>query len=279
MNQSPLNVKLVGALANGLAILRYLNEAPGPTGVNQIARDLKINPSTCFSLLRTLLHFNLITLDQNTKTYGVGLGFLELAGRSLERGGYVSLIRPSLESLAQRHRVTLTLWQPYGEDRVILVDRADNHSAIRVHMSIGQRLPLLVGALGRCMAAFSEFSEEEIERRFLRIRWQDAPPFVDFLSDVEACRKQGYAIDKDRYAKGVTTVAAPILRKDGTPLAAMSAIGFSAQFTKNSIRELVRDLTETAQHLSHSLSGEIESRSAGGANSSRKTPEEARAET
>lgn len=278
MDQGPLNAKLVGALANGLAILRYLNEAPAPAGVNQIARDLKINPSTCFSLLRTLLHFHLVTLDQNTKTYGVGLGFLELAGRSLEKGGYVPLIRPQIEALAQRHRVTMTLWQPYGDDRVILVDRADNDSAMRVHMNIGQRLPMLVGALGRCMAAFSGFSIEEIERRFSRIRWQDAPPFVDFLSDVEACRKQGYAIDKDRYAKGVTTVSAPILKKDGTPLAAMSAIGFSAQFTKNSVRELIRDLTETAQHLSHSLSGEIETRSGEGVASPRKPSREARAE-
>lgn len=267
MSENPSNTKLVGALVNGLAILRYLNDAPKPVGVNQIARDLNINPSTCFNLLRTLLHFHLVTLDGNTKTYGVGLGFLELAGRALEKGGYVSFVRPHLEMLAQRHRVTLTLWQTYGNDRVILVDRADSDSALRVHINIGQRLPLLVGALGRCMAAFSDFSIEEIERRFSQIRWQDAPPFIDFLSDVEACRKLGYAVDKDHYEKGVTTVSAPILRKDGAPLAAMSAIGFSAQFTKNSLRELIRDLTDAAQHLSRSFSGEVESRAAGDADS------------
>ena len=48
--------KVVGALASGLAVVRYLSIAATPVGVSRIARDLGLNSSTCFNLLRRSPH-------------------------------------------------------------------------------------------------------------------------------------------------------------------------------------------------------------------------------
>ena len=63
--------KPVGALISGLAVVRYLSTAAAPVGVSRIARDLGLNSSTCFNLLKTLVHERLATFDEATKTYRV----------------------------------------------------------------------------------------------------------------------------------------------------------------------------------------------------------------
>lgn len=247
--------KLVGALAAGLAILRHLTRARMPLGVSQIARDLGQNPSTCFNLLKTLVHERLVTFDDRTKTYTLGLGFVEMAKGSLEKASFARLARPHLDAIVAEFRVTMTLWQRAGRDRVVLVERADNEDAMRVHMSIGQRLPALIGALGRCIAAFDGMEDAEIRAAFASLRWQDPPEIETYLAEVQAARQHGYAIDMDRYVRGVITVSAPVLDETRRPVMALSAIGFSGQFTPVRLDALARAVKDHARQLSEAIAG------------------------
>src|SRR5690554_946881 len=122
--------KLVGALSAGLHILRYLVNAPEPVGVTHIAKDLSLNSSTCFNLLKTLVHERLAVFDETTKTYSIGLGVVQLAKGALDASSYVPLLRPHLQEIASRHRVTTTLWHRIPGERVVLVDLADSESTI-----------------------------------------------------------------------------------------------------------------------------------------------------
>ncbi len=174
--------KLVGALSSGLKILRYLASSSTPIGVTRIAKDLELNASTCFNLLKTLVHERLVTFDESTKTYSIGLGLVELAKGSLEKASYVRMMRPHLQELADRHNITTTLWQRSRDDRVVLVDLAESGSAMRVHMSIGQRLPMYIAALGHCMAAHSGLTPTEIRRKVSELRWDEGPSFETYMS-------------------------------------------------------------------------------------------------
>lgn len=247
--------KKVGALSAGLSILRHLASVSGPLGVTRIARDLSLNSSTCFNLLKTLVHERLVTFDEATKTYRMGLGLVELAKGSLEQASYARLLRPHLEEIAGRHRVTATLWQRTSNDRVVMADLADSGSAIRVHMSIGQRLPMYIAALGRCMAAYSTLSTAELRTQLSSLRWEDGPSFEAYMRDVEQVRRTGYAMDEGHFVKGITTVSSPILDEHRSPLMAISAVGFSAQFTPSAIQSLGEDLRERCREASLSISG------------------------
>jgi DNA-binding IclR family transcriptional regulator len=250
--------KLVGALAAGLRLLRHLARSQSPAGVSQLARELRLNPSTCFNLLKTLVHEELVTFDPATKTYRIGLGLVAMARGALEPASYVKLVRPHLEAIAARHRVTATLWQRMGEDRVLLVDRADNDAAMRVHMNIGQRLPMYVAALGRCMAASSGLSQAALRKQFARLRWQDAPSFDTYWKQVEQARARGYAVDEGHFVRGVTTVSAAVVGPHGVPVMAVSAVGFSAQFKGAELRALCDDIRARTLALSQALAGSNE---------------------
>lgn len=251
----PRPEKLVGALVAGLAIVRYLSTASAPVGVSRIARHLDLNSSTCFNLLKTLVHERLVSFDESTKTYRVGLGLVELAKGALEAASYARLAHPHLEAVAARHNVMATLWQRACDERAVLVDRADNDATTRVHMNIGQRLPLYVSALGRAIAAHSGLSRAELQRHFDALRWDDPPDFEAYLASVDEAARRGYAVDVDCYVRGVTSVSAAVLDWAGRPMMALSGTGFSAQMSRTSIKALGADLRARALLVSGIVAG------------------------
>ena len=245
----------VNAVASAMKILTDLSRREAPVGVTQLARELKLNTSTCFNILRTLVHEGLVSFDGESKTYGLSLGLVSLAKGALEQASYARMVRTDLEALANRHRVTATLWQRVPGDRVVLVDRAEGDAAIRVHMSIGQRLPMFIAALGRCMAAHSGLSQAQLKKRFAELRWASPPTFTQYAREVELARTQGYAVDEGRYVKGVTTVSAAVLDAGGAPVMAISAIGFSAQFSDRQTSALANDVRDRAAAVTRAFSG------------------------
>lgn len=245
--------KPVNALTRGIAILRYLNAQSAPTGVAQIARDLRINPSTCFNLLRTLAHERLAVFNPATKKYASGLGMLELANGVLKQGGYARLVHPMLERIAGDYIVTVMLWQLVSPHRVMLIDLAEAPVAVRVHMSVGQRLPSLIGALGRCFAAYGGQPKERIRAMFKELRWENPPSFDEYWTDVEETRRLGYAIDIRRYNKNFTTVATPIIGPDGRAEMAVSVIAFANDFDNKRLRQLAEDMRAATDEVSRAL--------------------------
>ena len=142
-------------------------------------------------------------------------------------------------------------------ERVLLVDRADNESAVRVHMSIGQRLPMYIAALGRCMAAHSGLSAAELRSRVSGLRWDASPSFEQYLAEVDEARRLGDAVDRSQYVKGVTTASAAILDSAGRPIMAISAAGFAAQLDAQAVHSLGEDLRDRAAETSRVLSGRL----------------------
>jgi DNA-binding IclR family transcriptional regulator len=247
--------KLVGALVSGLAVLRYLAASSTPMGVTRIAKDLDLHASTCFNLLKTLVHEGLVNFDEPTKTYSIGLGLVELANGALERASYVRMIQPYLQEIANEFQVTATLWHRTRGNRVVLLGRAENEGAIRVHMNIGQRLPMYLAALGRCMAAHSGLDTEELRRQFEQLRWETQPTFEQYLKEVDRARKLGYAVDNGTYAKGVTTVSAAVLDERRQAVMAISAVGFSGRLSAAEVGELGEFIKKRAAKVSSALGG------------------------
>lgn len=251
MHEKP--AKQVNALSRGIAILRYLDSQGEPVGVVQIARDLKINASTCFNLLRTLAHERLAVFNPATKKYSPGLGVLALARAALKQDGHIRLLHPQLERIADAHKVTVMLWRLTSPDRAMVVDLAAAPSPLRVEFTVGQQLPSLIGALGRCFAAHMNLPKTRIKAMFKELRWQNPPTFDDYWSEVEETRRNGFAVDIGRYNRNFTTVAAPVLAHDGQAAMAVSAITFSGDIDRPRMLRLAADLKRVTAEASSAL--------------------------
>jgi DNA-binding IclR family transcriptional regulator len=245
--------KRVNGLVSGLRVIRHLSRAQAPMGVNQIARALSLNPSTCFNLMKTLVSERLAEFDPETKNYHLGYGVVALARDCMERDSLGGLVRPHLESLAARHHVTASLWHRLGENRLVMVHGVDSAGPISVHMKVGRTIPLYIAALGRCMAANSDISEDLLKKHFAGMRWQSPLSFAAYREQVRQAGLQGFAVDAGNFWNGVTAVAAPILSRDGRPIAGISSVGFSEQLSQKSLAALATDIRDRARLVSRML--------------------------
>ena len=67
------------AIARAAAILRLLGRSEVPMGLQAIAPELGLVPSTCLYVLRALVEEELVSFDPDTKRYALDAGVLTLA--------------------------------------------------------------------------------------------------------------------------------------------------------------------------------------------------------
>jgi DNA-binding IclR family transcriptional regulator len=225
------SAKPVGAVLAGLTVLRHLARAPAPLPLSRIARDLSLNPSTCLNILRTLAQENYVTVDPHAKLYSIGLGVLELASGALSRGGDLSGVRGVMDAISQAEGATITLWRRLSTDRMLLVLESLPTAHIGIKMTIGQRLPLMIGAAGRIMTAHAGLPEDEMRRQFDTLRMDEPITFDAFRAQARKAAARGWAIDDGNYSLGTSSVAVPVLDRGGTAIFALSATVFSARFS------------------------------------------------
>ena len=248
---TPASGKVVPAVASAIRILRYLSTAPEPAGVSRIARDLKLNPSTCFNILRTLAAEDFVSFDPVGKTYVISWGVMDLAHGATALRGDINTIRPLMERIAHDHGVTVTLWQPISANRKVLILSAHSRSAMRIQMAMGQRLPLLIGATGRVIAAFSKLARAELRKRFEEIRWDRPLSFEQFMAQAREAAKSGWATDEGNFATGTVSIAVPVLNDDGIAVMAATATMFTGQYDSERAAAVVADLQELAARLKY----------------------------
>lgn len=247
--------KMVGAVAAAIKILRYMAAAREPLGVSRIAKETGLNTSTTFNILRTLMLYDFVQFDQLSKTYMLSLGILEIAQAAMAIGGDIGIVRPAMERIAQEHGVTVTLWQPVGKDRKILIMAAQPRNSMRIQMAVGQRLPLLIGSTGRIFAAFSDMPEEEIRRQFDAIRWNGPLTFAEFMEQVNETREQGWAIDAGNFAQGTVLLSTPVKDAEGHAALAVTANMFTGQYDPERAKDIVRDLQAFSVRAARALPG------------------------
>ncbi len=239
----------VTAVSRAARILRYLGRSQVPLGVNRIARDLDLIPSTALHILRTLAYEDLVVFEPNTKRYSLGIGVLGIARDMLGGSGFVQAVQGHLEGIAAAFNVTAVGVELDNHEHMVVAALARSRLDLSIHVNIGSQFPALISATGRCVAAQRGWDRAELARRFATLRWQNPPAFETWLDEIEAARRDGYAIDDGNYIRGIVILAAPIDQIPGVPSRAVVAVGLAAQMDSSQRRELAQKLRTVADSL------------------------------
>jgi DNA-binding IclR family transcriptional regulator len=244
------------AISRAAAVLRLLGKSNAPLGVQSIARELGLVPSTCLHVLRALVAEEFVSFDLATKRYSLEAGVLTLARHWLRRNQFNHLAQPILDRIAEKYDVTMLGVHIVGLDHIIVVAVSQAGADLQLSTQIGSRFPALISATGRCIAAFGDHSEEELKTRFKTLRWDEPPSFEDWQTQVRQTRLQGYAVDAGNYMTGVTVVAAPVWKTRAALSHALVAIGIGSALKRAGLPALQDELRSAAELLSRQLSGE-----------------------
>lgn len=239
----------VKPVSNAIRILRHLSQGGLPERSVDIARILSINPSTCFNILRTLVMEDVVDFNALSKRYSAGLGLARLVGQLVTQGERVQFAKPLLQDLAGRLRVTVTLWRRMGPDRIVIVSSAASPTDVRIDMSEGQRLPILMGASGRLFATQVNLDDEKVKEGFENIRWSRPLPYTVYRDDVQLAAQRGWAIDDGYFSVGILAIAAPVYSPSGAIDFTVSAVLFRGQRDEEGIDEVGRALVVFCSEL------------------------------
>lgn len=232
----------VPAVTRAVAILRFLARSPEPVGVNPMARELDLIPSTCLHILRVLQDEGLVEFDSQTKRYSMGIGILPMARAALQKNSFSTLVQPRLSDLSARFGVTAIATQLAEPDQMVVVALSHSTMPFRLQVDLGSRFPALISATGRLFAAFGQLDQGLIRSRFERLVWDHPPAFETWKEEIEESRARGYAVDQGSYISGVTVVAVPVFDAGGRMFRSLVAIGITERLEKGEVPKLARAL-------------------------------------
>jgi DNA-binding IclR family transcriptional regulator len=212
--------------------------------------------STCFKILKILLAEGLIEFDITTKAYSLASGAVNIARRDLNPLTALARIGERLEETAHNFSIVIGLWRVMPGSRITLIRFIDGMSQIGIHMSVGHRLPMLIGAVGRAIAASLHLPVEELRRQFQSLRWQVPISFEDYAAQVAEAKRLGYGRDHGHFAASVSTIAVTVQDETGAVRYAISASTFMGLQEVLDIKLLSEELIKISHRSSIRLFGE-----------------------
>jgi DNA-binding IclR family transcriptional regulator len=244
------------AISRAAAVLRFLGRSDTPLGLQAIARELGLVPSTCLYVLRALVAEEFVSFDADTKRYSLEAGVLTLARHWLRRDRFNEVAQPVLDGISQAFDVTALGVHIVGLDHIVVVAVSQSGANFQVSAQVGSRFPATISATGRCIAAFGDHSEAELEARFRTLRWDEPPTFTDWKDQISQTRIQGFAVDEGNYISGMTVVAAPVWKTRAKLSHALVAIGIGSALKRAKLPALQDALLAAAKTLSNRLCGD-----------------------
>jgi DNA-binding IclR family transcriptional regulator len=244
------------SIEKALRILLYLSSASDGAPVSEISAALGYPTYNVVRILKTLKGMGFVWQEKARSPYKIGYRVLELAGNLLEGMELRQSARPFLHTLATDTGMTSYLKVKTGYE-VITVDVVVPPRASAASDEIGRRLPLHASSPGKAILAArgEDEAREYIEQHGLNpVTSHTITDPEAFLAEIRVTRERGYAINQEESGP-VISIAAPILRYDGKPVAAV-AVSVAARpgiLGAERKQAVAHDVREAARRISFSV--------------------------
>ena len=248
------NNKIIGmkvpALGKAVALLEALARESN-LSFTGIQDRLGMPKSSTHNLIATMCELGLIK-QKSLGVYSIGTKLLELASITNENIDLQRDAMPLLREFAQQVRLTCHLGILEQTEAVYLA-RVEGPRDIVVKSHVGQRFPVNCSALGKCLVAWLHPKALDITISNLVFK-RRMPKTVmnanDFRLQLADVRRRGWALDDEEQAPNCRCIAAPIRDRDGTVVAAISAVGTLEQVDDSRIEILSEHIIKAASAIS-----------------------------
>ena len=242
------------SLGKALRLLFAVGETTNPAGISvaELMSTVKVSRPTAYRLLNELERFGLVRSVPKQSMWQLGPKVIALAAQA---GSWAMMRRRAkiaMEEFVQAGGPTVHLGIRDGNE-VVYIDKAESPKFATIASAVGQRRPLNVTALGKCLVAFDPNPEaaENLADAGLVGRTQNS--ITDrqrWLAEIDQVRKTGIAHDVEECDVGAYCVAAPICDSQGYAVAAISISALSIDPGKGDFDRLERKIRQVAANIS-----------------------------
>jgi DNA-binding IclR family transcriptional regulator len=246
---------LVPAIKRAFEVIELLAGGDAGLTVSDIHRELKLPLSSTATILYTLQALGYLERDRETSRYKLGtrmLTFSRLAGHQID---LVGRCHPLLEMMVRDSGLTGHL-AVLRDGESMYLDRVPAPGLIQFSSYVGMRWPAYASGVGKALLAFQP--EKRLEEMLAtmplkKLTDRTITNKAALLRQLRSFRKAGYSWEIGEGELGVACVAAPVLDRDKTAIAAISVTGTTNQITKTSVASLGASVKKYAQQMSARL--------------------------
>lgn len=243
----------VASARNAARVIFAISEKEEGKRMVDVAKELRMNVSTCHNILRTLRDVGFVWYDERLKTYKVGLGLINTVATVIGRGDQLSLIRPMLQDLSERLRMTAILGELVDRREIRLLLSTAPAAGLSLHPPGMEVIPILSGSMGRVAAAYAGLGEAEMRNRFDEAVHEPGLTIDGFLAEVRQTAERGWAIDDGTWQQGIWGISAPLLSSTGKLDKIICLATAVDRIAADRIEAVAGELQLTAQAISQGL--------------------------
>lgn len=219
--------------------------------LKQIRLGSGLPNSTCVRLVRNMVSDGLLT--QAGPRYRIGISVLRWAAVALQGLNLVEIANPILASLRDATSESSGLFVRNGDQRVCIA-LSESTRAVGRRLTLGNVLPIHVGAPGKTLLAFDVASEDLLGS--IRLNGLTERTYTDRRSlaqELSRIRRDGFAVSHGEWDSEVAGVAAPIFAADGNLMAAIGISGPLNRLSKNVLPDVIQAVSKAAAEMSSAL--------------------------
>ena len=225
-------------------ILSALASAPR-TGLRltDLVKTTGLSKAAAHRFLAGMMQHGLAEIDELSGRYFLGLNLIAWAASAGNRYGLARLAEPFLQRLAEKTQDTVYLMLRTGDECVCVARHEGEYPIRTLTIDVGDRRPLGGGAGPLAILAF--LPDEEIDQILPRVEGKLSSfkfDLVDMRMMIADTRREGFATIDNRINPGMSGVAAPIRRQDGTAFAAINVVAVSSRMANERRSWIAREI-------------------------------------
>lgn len=233
LNEKGKSREQVTSVERALSILELLASRHQGLSTSEISRFAKVPKSSTSYLLRTLVNRGYVHRDIETGQHTLGIRVLSLGGQAMQGMALREVALPHLRHLVEQTRLGAHLAVLDHGDAVYL-ERIESPGFIKMDIWNGRRVAPQATAVGK--ALICNLEKQEVQEIVARHRINPASSKTimtvpRLITELNATRQRGYAIDDEEHAVGVRCVAAPVFAASGEIVAAIGVSGTVSQIS------------------------------------------------
>jgi DNA-binding IclR family transcriptional regulator len=242
----------------GFGLLEVLSKAAGPLMLRDLAGAAGMSAAKAHRYLVSFQRLQLVVQDASSTRYDLGPASLRLGLASLARIDAVKLARERIGSLMEQigHTLALAVWGNHGPT---IVHWEESPQALTVNLRLGDVMPLLSSATGRCFAAYlpkeaiTPLLKDEIARTAKQRRADVPATLAEARGLLAEVRQRGAGRVVDTLLPGIRAFCAPVFDADGHIEVGIVALGHSGSFDPRWGGAVDQPLRAAARRLSADL--------------------------
>jgi DNA-binding IclR family transcriptional regulator len=216
--------KPIQSLQKGLQVLSAFSQLRPEWGVRELGRQLNINSTTTFRLLKTFEDSGYVERNPVTRRYMLGPKVVELADLYAHLNPMPSVALKVFDHYKEQFEFNFYLGALRVRELIYLA-RLEGHGPIQVSAGPGERMALHASALGKILLAFQDeaFVSDYLKKTRLKAFTPRTITDRDVLrKQLSMIREQGWALNDGERYEDVGAVGVPVLGWQGQTVASVS---------------------------------------------------------